>query len=163
VKAIDRAVFVAGGVGVNPIMSMLSALDGVGPAVTGRVGGMPRVVRVLYSCRRGEEEGGRREEVLFEERLAWLARKWEGSKEVDYRYTFFETSGGGREAEETSVRSRARRIRHEDLFEALGPEGERKGTVVYVCGVPGMTDEFVDVLKKQSGMSERQVCCEKWW
>jgi hypothetical protein len=35
--------------------------------------------------------------------------------------------------------------------------------VVYVCGVPDMTNEFVDLLRKTEGMEEKRVLCEKWW
>jgi hypothetical protein len=59
--------------------------------------------------------------------------------------------------------TRYRRIQGHDLDEALGPE-ERRGTVVvYVCGLPAMTDQFVEWFKKQRGMEERRVLCEKWW
>lgn len=39
--------------------------------------------------------------------------------------------------------------------------------MVYVCGVPGMTDEFVRALVAPApggfGMEERRVLFEKWW
>ncbi|ETN37187.1 uncharacterized protein HMPREF1541_08177 [Cyphellophora europaea CBS 101466] len=158
---IDRAVFVAGGVGINPIMSMLSAMHARGGR---KLGGMPRRVSVLYTCRRGRDAAGEPEKVLFEDRLAGLAQKWAGSEVVEYRYTFFETSGQGRQNESSvAIRHQARRIRHDDLLEAIGPEDDRANTVVYVCGLPAMTDEFVELLKTQPGLSEKQVCCEKWW
>lgn len=160
-KAIDRAVFVAGGVGINPIMSMLSAVDGIGPS---RMGGLPRRTSVLYTSRRNKKaDNDSPEAVLFEQRLLKLANKWESSKDVDYKYIFFETSGGGKTGEEGNVTCKDRRISHEDLFEALGPENDRKHTVVYVCGLPAMTDEFVEVLKKAAGMDEKRVLVEKWW
>ena len=56
-----------------------------------------------------------------------------------------------------------RRILHSDLLNALGPEHKRAGTVVYVCGPPKMTDEFVEVMRRAEGMSEERVLCEKWW
>ena len=56
-----------------------------------------------------------------------------------------------------------RRIGHEDLLDALGPVGERKGVVVYICGPPEMTDEFVEVVKGAEGMEAGRVFCEKWW
>ena len=61
------------------------------------------------------------------------------------------------------IRQHHQRISHQDLIQALGPEEERGGTVAYVCGPPGMTDGFVNVLRDAGGMNEKQVLCEKWW
>jgi hypothetical protein len=61
------------------------------------------------------------------------------------------------------VEHKSRRIEYGDLLDCLGPEEEREKTVVYVCGPPAMTDEFVDVLWKAPGMENRRVLCEKWW
>jgi NAD(P)H-flavin reductase len=164
-ESIGRAVFIAGGVGINPIMSMISAMDAVG---AGQLGGMVRSVHVLYSSRRLRDRGtGEEERILFEERLEGIARRWEGNKDVAYRYALFDTSKRepSKEDEERgncTVRY-GKRITHEDLLQALGPENQRKDTVVYVCGLPTMTDEFVALLQKAPGMEERRVLCEKWW
>ncbi|KAK6379942.1 hypothetical protein LTS17_006016 [Exophiala oligosperma] len=166
---IDRVVFVAGGVGINPIMSMISAMDEMG--TRSKLGGMVKTVRVLYTARREHSQGGgdraKKEEVLFEKRLNDVARKWSSHQQVDYQYTFFETSGsGGPDAQETvaeNITHRYRRINHDDLFQALGPEDTRHNAVVYVCGLPTMTDEFVELLKKAKCMDEKRVLCEKWW
>lgn len=48
-------------------------------------------------------------------------------------------------------------------MEALGPVEKRKGVVVYICGPPGMTDEFVEVMGRAEGMDPTMVFCEKWW
>lgn len=152
----------AGGVGVNPIMSMVSAMHGLG---VGEGGGMVRCVRVLYSVKKTVGE----EEVLFYERLRRIAESYEGNGEVDFRLVLFETGGGDGPAagdgkgRRKSVAHKARRIGEADLLEALGPEKERENTVVYVCGPPEMTDEFVEVLGKVHGMEGRRVLCEKWW
>lgn len=166
-ETIDRAVFVAGGVGINPIMSMVSAMSELG--TSNKLGGMVRTIRVLYTARReqGKAAGGgaRGEEVLFEQRLQEIAEKWRDDKLVDYRYTFFETSGNFVQEQESAgnIVRRYRRINHEDLLEAIGDEGSRSNTVVYVCGLPTMTDEFVELLKNTPGMDENRVLCEKWW
>ena len=155
-EALKRVVFVAGGVGVNPVMSMLSAMDGMGE---GRLGGMVKDVKLLYTFRRGEGEG-----VLFEDRIEAMAKKWEGSEGVRFEVSLFDT--GAVEAGKTQqgiVTRRRGRIKESDLLEAIGPEEGRDKCVVYVCGVPGMTDDFVDVLQQQKGMEEGRVLCEKWW
>ncbi|KLU88778.1 glycogenin [Magnaporthiopsis poae ATCC 64411] len=59
-----------------------------------------------------------------------------------------------------------RRINRADLVEAVGPD--RRSAVVYVCGVPAMTDEFVRELTAPTdgggvGMEPHRVFFEKWW
>lgn len=161
---IDRAVFIAAGVGVNPIMSMLSAMALRAP---GWVGGMVRNVRVLYATRRIAEE-----EVLFEDRLSAMAEKYKvghaGDKltEVNFQFTMFESSGRSAKSEEKKsgvTTKEYRRITHDDLIAAMGPEKERANTLVYICGPPAMTDDFVAFLQKLPGMDEARVLCEKWW
>ena len=167
-EKIDNVVFLAGGVGVNPIISMLGAMDwkGIdmveGKAAWGQsngVGGMRQRVRVLYSSKR-EKEG----KILFEDRLEGITSRWENVQGVDMLLSFFETGDGAIEEKHKGVVKRRKgRIQNEDLFDALGPQDQRKNTVVYVCGVPEMTDEFVEILSKAPGMDEKRVLCEKWW
>jgi NAD(P)H-flavin reductase len=162
-ERIDRAVFVAGGVGINPIISMISAMNEVGTRAT--LGGMPRTVRVLYTARSERDKGGEGEEILFERRLNDIAKKWRDDQQVDYQYTFFETSGQSAQEETKpgNITTRRRRINHEDLLEAIGPEHARGNTVAYICGLPTMTDEFVDLLRNTPGLDDKRVLCEKWW
>jgi ferredoxin-NADP reductase len=161
---IDRAVFIAAGVGINPIMSMLSAMDLRAP---GWVGGMVQNVQVLYASRRINGE-----EILFEHRLSGMAEKYKsghaGDKltEVNFQYTMFETGGDSAASEEkeaSATKREYRRITHNDLTAALGSEKGRENTLVYVCGPPDMTDNFVAFLQQAPGMEERRVLCEKWW
>lgn len=165
-RNIDNVVLVAGGVGINPIMSMVSAMDLQGAK---RMGGLPPRLRVLYTSKRGTNDDGKSEEVLFEERLKAIAVKRAQKKDdVDFRYTFFNTSKNvTHESEEQSVpenmQLRRRRITPDDLMEALGPEEKRENTLVYVCGLPAMTDDYVKLLRDAPGMEEKRVLCEKWW
>jgi ferredoxin-NADP reductase len=165
-STIDRTVFIAGGVGINPIISMLSAMALRAP---GWVGGMVRNVRVLYATRRINEE-----DVLFEDRLSSMAEKYRaghaGDKltEVNFEFTLFETSGKSGRSEEnrrkgTAMKREYRRISNDDLSVALGPKGGRANTLVYVCGPPDWTDECVKFLQQSPGMDEKRVLCEKWW
>lgn len=133
----------------------------------GWVGGMVRHMKVLYSTRRIEDE-----EVLFEDRLSAMAEKYRvghaGDKltEVNFEFTMFETSGKtAKRREEISGATKRvyRRITHEDLIAALGPENARGNTLAYVCGPPAMTDSLVAFLEKSPGMEERRVLKEKWW
>lgn len=162
-QSIERAVFIAGGVGINPIMSMISAMNELG--TNSKIGGMVKTVRLLYSAKRERDQQGNAEEILFEKRLKDIAEEWRDVKDVDYQYTLFETGGRQTQEEKTAgnITTRFRRINHNDLFEAIGPEETRDRTVVYVCGLPAMTDEFVDLLRKTPGLDEKRVLCEKWW
>ena len=126
---------------------------------------MARCVRVLYSVKKTVGEG----QTLFYERLRQIAESCEGDRNVDFRVVLFETGGGdgpsadAREGRGETVEHRARRIGEDDLLEALGPEEGRERTVVYVCGPPRMTDQFVAAFGKAKGMEGRRVLCEKWW
>jgi hypothetical protein len=54
----------------------------------------------------------------------------------------------------------------DDVAAAVGTVDERRFAVVYVCGVPTMTDDFVAKLtdsKKGLGMESHRVLCERWW
>jgi len=54
----------------------------------------------------------------------------------------------------------------DDVAAVLGTSVERRLAVVYVCGVPSMTDEFVAKLTDRQtglGMEPHRVLCEKWW
>lgn len=129
---------------------MVSAMDLTGP---GKLGGVSKRVRVLYSSKRGTDANGEKERVLFEERLRSIADRYVEGDDVDFRYRFFETGAAAGTG----------RITHEDLLDAVGDEAMRKRTLVYVCGVPKMTDEFVELLRGLDGLDERRVLCEKWW
>ncbi|RMZ79419.1 hypothetical protein DV738_g3352, partial [Chaetothyriales sp. CBS 135597] len=106
IAATENVVFIAGGVGINPIMSMISAMDAGGGSDIGR---RVRRVRVLYSSRRcgihndsnNNSTLPRPEKILFEDRLVAVAKKWKAKPDIDYEYTLFETGSGlaGVEAE----------------------------------------------------------------
>ena len=161
-RNIENIVLIAGGVGINPIMSMLTAMEMQGAK---RLGGLPPRLRILYSSKRSRDKSGNPETILFEERLkAVAAKSAEKHKSVDFHYTLFETSSTqGSTSMPANTTQVHRRITHDDLIEALGPEQIRQKTLVYVCGLPNMTDEYVDILRKAPGMDEKRVLCEKWW
>lgn len=150
--------FVAGGVGINPLISMLGSIVEEEERRDGGKAGFQ--VRFLYSVRLSKTEDGRSEEILFLERLRELLGKLgdEGS------FKLFVTGGGDAGKDDAqALGAERRRIQKSDLEDALGSVGVREGTVCYVCGVPGMTDEFVDVASRAEGMDARRVLSEKWW
>lgn len=151
---IKRAVFVAGGVGINPLISMLSHLS--------KQDELPFDIKFLYTLRDpGPSRSG--DSILFLERLIKIFNLLEKEDSLQ----MFLTSGTGEdgviECNENDVDFKGRRIGKDDLLEALGTVEERRNTFIYICGVPGMTDEFVKTAKEAEGMDERHVLCEKWW
>ena len=164
-RRIDRVVFVAGGVGVNPFVSMVRALydavEGLGALH------VPAEVVLLYGCRAEDvEHGEEAESVLFG---GVLGEVFARRREQGWRCTFYltgDTMGRERVLRERygqGAEVRLRRISEDDAAEALGPAEARGGTVVYVCGPQAMTDSFVEALRTAEGMGEERVLCEKWW
>ncbi|RYP62953.1 hypothetical protein DL770_009494 [Monosporascus sp. CRB-9-2] len=159
-RALRKVVFVAGGVGVNPLMSMLSAL-------AEKPDSAPFEVEFLYSTRDPGREHRKAERMLFLNRIASIFA--EGR--LKGRLRLFLT--GGDEAEGDILLSGAaghgkvhfhgRRMAADDVAAAVGTD--RRFAVVYICGVPAMTDEFVRRLTDPAGlaMEPHRVLCEKWW
>jgi ferredoxin-NADP reductase len=182
-----KAVFVAGGMGINPLMSMLSFIG----EQRDRWAGLE--VRVLYSVRDprhvlrndsrvggggGDDDGERRveaSEILFLERIVGLFES--GSVKGGLR--LFLTGGtapssvqdGNTRGEKDVVRCNngakvpflRRRMSVSDVEQAVGEDKE--AAVVYICGVPLMTDQFVEALVSPAGlgMQQKRVLFEKWW
>jgi hypothetical protein len=153
--------------GINPLVSMLSF---IGEEEEREMGGWE--VRVLYGVRGSGGGGGGGEgvgeEILFLERIVGLFR----SGRVRGGLRLFLTGGGGGNSEGQDVvkcRDGAevpflrRRMTVGDVEEAVGKDKE--AAVVYVCGVPTMTDEFVEALVSPEGfgMDRSRVLYEKWW
>lgn len=158
IYTLRKVVFVAGGVGINPLISMLSSI------AEQRGTGRPLEVQFLYSMK---DPGGEREadKMLFLERLATIF----GREKVKGELKLFLTSGEDKEGvvscNEVDVPFQGRRIANEDLEAAVGGPADRRFAVVYICGVPTMTDEFVEMLvaTEGMGMEAHRVLCEKWW
>ncbi|KAK6437265.1 hypothetical protein LTR95_006547 [Oleoguttula sp. CCFEE 5521] len=153
---VERLVLIAGGVGINPLMSMLSHVMQLPQAER------PAEVEVVYSTKPAEPV----EKTLFLPRLRSLLEKAEDAGGL--RVSLFLTGGAKVEIGEVLERTFHRRLTRDDLLNALDGDGKRgaqgrKGTVVYVCGMPAMTDDFVGFLTRQEGMAPERVLCEKWW
>ncbi|KAJ4319997.1 hypothetical protein N0V84_006075 [Fusarium piperis] len=143
-EGIRRVVFVAGGVGINPLVSMMGHIT---------EGGHDVDVRVLYASKLPKGGLGK---VLFLERIAgWFAQgKLRGDLKV------FAT-GGANEVKDAGFQVLKRRFGVEDIREAVG-DGKNE-VLVYVCGPQGMTDELVQGLTGDGGLEKRRVLVEKWW
>ncbi|KAI1280146.1 hypothetical protein F5Y07DRAFT_356049 [Xylaria sp. FL0933] len=205
-SSLHRVVFVAGGVGVNPLVSMLCSLASSSPGTGTGTGDLE--VRFLYSVKDpgvgGSNGKGRRcrkaRNVLFLERIARAFREGrvkgqlevfltgadadpahggEGKGEKDATKTSVDgegseedgiiVDGGGNEEGKKgdfTIPFRSRRCTvGDDVAVAVG---NPRFAVVYICGVPTMTDEFVAKLTAREneggiGMEPHRVLCEKWW
>ncbi|KAL1902706.1 hypothetical protein Sste5346_001149 [Sporothrix stenoceras] len=187
-----RVVFVAGGVGINPLISMASHLGELNAAANDEseegTGG-PEVV-FLYSVQADPEAAVKENEdgndddndgnneadrIPFLQRLASLFSREAVRGQLKVFLTGRGSSNGGGNdvlsCNEEDVPCLRRRITTADLDKAVLGDGSRSSgqnldnVYVYVCGVPTMTDVFVEYLtgKDGPGLSTQQVLCEKWW
>lgn len=134
-------------------------------------------VEFLYSTRDPGQGHRDASKVLFLERLAKI---FNGSGALNGRLGLFLTPGGaeisasgegkeGQVLEEGSCNDRLgitfkrRRITIKDIADAVG--SDKRFAAVYVCGLPKMTDEFVENLTSPQGLGlePHRVLYEKWW
>ncbi|KAL1849257.1 hypothetical protein Plec18170_007549 [Paecilomyces lecythidis] len=168
-KDIRNVVFIAGGVGINPLISMFSHLSNndtasVAPGTE---------IHFLYSTRlppskSSSDSQEALDQILFLPRLREITHSHAPSRRLYISLDLFLTNLDEypdlRSSPPKDTKIHDRRITAEDLKSAVtGSSGDEtgSGTVCYICGPPPMTDEFVDRL---AGMIGRErVFCEKWW
>ncbi|KAF5018041.1 hypothetical protein F66182_9991 [Fusarium sp. NRRL 66182] len=144
-KEIRRVVFVAGGVGINPLVSMMGCIAEDRYDID---------VRVLYSTK---VPAHGLKHVLFLERM----KAWFEEGRLNGRLQVFVTGGYDTQQEGGGCDVLTRRFRVGDVREAMS--GREDESVVYVCGPQAMTDEIVDGLTGEGGMDKKRVMLEKWW
>lgn len=123
-------------------------------------------VEFQYSTRDPGEDQRDASRILFLERLAGIFGRGDGGGALKGRLGLFLTHGGGADTADGDLHGipfKSRRITVDDIAEAIGDD--RRFAVVYVCGVPGMTDEFVEKLTSPQGLGlePHRVLYEKWW
>ncbi|GAD97839.1 hypothetical protein PVAR5_6521 [Paecilomyces variotii No. 5] len=168
-KDIRNVVFIAGGVGINPLISMFSHLSNndtasVSPGTE---------VHFLYSTRlpsvkSASDSQEALDQILFLPHLREIIHSHAPSRRLHISLDLFVTNldeyHNIRSSPPKDMKIHDRRITADDLKAAVtGSSGDEtgSGTVCYVCGPPPMTDGFVDRL---TGMIGRErVFCEKWW
>jgi hypothetical protein len=156
-SSIKHMVFIAGGVGINPLMSMLSHMA---------ESMSPFHVQLLYSTKLPGTPGGLRD-ILFLERLRDLFH----GPYIKGRVRLFLTGAvaaasdwASVQVEDKKVEAMHRRFGLPDLIDVLGSSDDKAGSVIYLCGTPSMTDECLRVLPASPlGIDPTRVFCEKWW
>ncbi|KAJ5729814.1 Riboflavin synthase-like beta-barrel [Penicillium malachiteum] len=167
-KNVKNVVLIAGGVGINPLISILSHLNQIQNA-------QPLNVHFLYSSRVPQNQDTKAtdfilDQILFLPRLRQIIRSQGPSSRLHLSLSLFLTnaSKAGFSLESPAdLTIYPRRIRDEDLRLAIeGQRGELdpQETVAYVCGPPAMTDELVEQMQEILGEGGSQrVFFEKWW
>lgn len=189
----NRVVFIAGGMGINPLMSMISCIHaeltknerrGEGKKIQDKEGddeiegsakenGCENLeVKFLYSTKvpastPAEDE---RREGEAEEAILFLDRLQKTFKErLQWDLQLFATGSSHNTTElskanaKSNIETHHRRISNNDIDLALGTMEERLRTIVYICGPPTMTDSMVSYVQNLPGMDPLRVLCEKWW
>ncbi|CAI0649031.1 unnamed protein product [Colletotrichum noveboracense] len=134
-SSVRRIVFVAGGVGINPLMSILSHLSEKN---------CPYDIHFLYSVKAPNDLDS--EKILFVERLATIY----GRGKVSGRLQLFLTGlkpvdRNVLSCNEMDVGFRPQRITLEDISAALGPKEDHGSAIVGL------------------DLGSDRVLCEKWW
>jgi ferredoxin-NADP reductase len=148
-----KVVFVAGGVGVNPLISMLSYIA---------EGHERDAVDVSFLYASKLPSSGSLSDIVFLDRIT----QFFGEGKVKGDVKLYVTAAGNTMSQETryingaQVEIQPRRLTVADVKAAMGGE-DSEGTVVYVCGPPPMTDELVE--KLAAVMDSRRVLTERWW
>ncbi|KAF2703976.1 hypothetical protein K504DRAFT_391407 [Pleomassaria siparia CBS 279.74] len=173
---ISRAVFIAGGVGINPLVSMLSVILKEDPSLD---------VCLMYSTKlpRIPSRSAKPSEVLFLPRILELfgsAHARHGRRNYSRIELFFTSSGEGEMDDEEEypnfdeileslgapdlpVVISPNRMAALDVSINVGTKDEQRKSVFYVCGPPDMTDEITKFLGRQHDVDKARVLCEKWW
>jgi ferredoxin-NADP reductase len=148
-----RALFVAGGVGVNPLYSMVLELAA---AHARGESGAPRAALLLSARSRAE--------LIFRAELEALARGplARGALELRFFVTRNEEEEKPAAGAAAAVPAAAERISAETIARAVRECGGPDGLVVLICGPPKMADA-VAVAARDAGVANEDVVYERWW
>ncbi|KAL4865689.1 hypothetical protein BDV12DRAFT_187975 [Aspergillus spectabilis] len=170
-EEIRNVVFVAGGVGINPLISMLSHLNNNDES-TGLY--HPSLdINILYSSKLPEASSPESalNQILFLQRLREIVRSQSQSHRLRITLSLFLTNLEDQSSPlliqpPKDLTIHPRRINHNDLRKTVsGTNGKfsPSETVCYVCGPPQMTDETVNTVTNLLNGQKDRVFFEKWW
>lgn len=175
----DRVLFIAGGVGINPIYAMLKQLDaehtGVGCGGIAERAGSTAATRaaLLYSARQ-------RREFVFRSKLTEMEASRPQFLKTFYATTAPELRDGTEHDEEAGEAGGARGSHCDGIDLDFCGGDEQSGridaamisnaiqwlgatpTTVYICGPPGMAEALASICNRQ-GVPVSQIYYESWW
>ncbi|KAF7592189.1 hypothetical protein BBP40_000530 [Aspergillus hancockii] len=176
-EKVKNVVLIAGGVGINPLISILSHLNNNADETP--ASHHPFNIHFLYSTKlppTASQEttapsGSILDQILFLSRLRQIIRSQSQSHRLRITLDLFvtnlrDTSSPLLHEQPDDLTMHAQRINHKNLQTVLaGPSGNivSEETVCYICGPPAMTDDFVTFLREFIGDGSERVLFEKWW
>ncbi|KAL3434314.1 hypothetical protein BDV09DRAFT_195973 [Aspergillus tetrazonus] len=170
-EELQNVVFVAGGLGINPLISMLSHLNNNDES-TG-VYHPSLNIHILYSSKLPESTTPETalDQILFLRRLREIVRSQSQFQRLRIALDLFlsnlqdQSSALLRQPPE-DLTIHTRRINRDDLARTVtGTDSKYSpdNTVCYVCGPPQMTDEVVGIVTELLNGRKDRVFFEKWW
>ncbi|CAI2176286.1 10966_t:CDS:2 [Funneliformis geosporum] len=148
-----HVIFIAGGVGINPLISMLESIcqDILSVEENNQNEKIEKII-LLYSVRTFSE-------LLFYKRIEGLQQQFPGLLECKY----FLTRDAPQDQRSDSEFYYQQRINEEILAKVVEKEKEHLERLkCFVCGPSEMEDDVIKWLK-ESGVEEKRVLFEKWW
>ncbi|CAG8462876.1 13712_t:CDS:2 [Acaulospora morrowiae] len=156
----ESVVLIAGGVGINPLVSMLGTIlesDDEDRKNEGKseIDGHIKKIRLLYSARTFSE-------LLFYDRIEKLRSVWSNVLECKYFLTRDDPPSLPIVNFGTEFYYR-QRIDQAILNELVERERANMDRLkCFLCGPPQMEDDLIKYLK-EAGMNEERILFEKWW
>ncbi|CAG8459516.1 6217_t:CDS:2 [Paraglomus occultum] len=141
-------VMIAGGVGINPLMSMLDYICECGDQE-----GILRDIRLLYSAKTYSE-------LLFLERIENLRKNWNGNMVCTYYITKEESMDSSNSESEFAYGMRISKDVIDTIVDAERDHSMRSKW--FICGPPSMEDDIIGWLRAR-GIEEGRIKFEKWW
>ncbi|KAL4933874.1 FAD-dependent oxidoreductase [Aspergillus undulatus] len=172
-ESLRNVVFVAGGVGINPIISMLSHLNNNDES-TGLY--HPSLnIHILYSSKLPDASSPELalDQILFLRRLREVLRAQSQFRRLRITLDLFLTNLHDQSSlllqqPPKDIDIHPRRINRDDLSRTVSGTGTDvkfapSETVCYICGPPQMADEVVDTVTGLLDGQKERVFYEKWW
>lgn len=157
-EGIQRIVFAAGGVGINPLMSMIDYI-----ANETQESGIQ--VSILYGTKVPSD--GNLGKVLFLDRIMNLLQQKIPTGKLKLFLTGYAPSRSNEFwYQDHGVNIVTGRMTAGNILQDIHGGGGKDSALVYICGPPAMTDCFVNMLKapEPAGIiSSANVKSEKWW